>query len=140
MVYRILRPDTMSVWKNEEILRRFSYYKGIMEGTKVARYLIAKTLECHFDSNDSLENLEKLVKEKSTEFNLLINKNTEELKTREIISPNYISLAETIANKYLESCIFCDVIWYGLSWTGTLSFLPGSVRFSPDPPRCDYTR
>jgi len=108
MVYRILRPDTMSVWKNEEILRRFSYYKGIMEGTKVARYLIAKTLECHFNPNDSLENLEKLVKEKSTEFNLLINKNTEELKTREIISPNYISLAETIANKYLESCIFCE--------------------------------
>lgn len=98
----------MSVWKNEEILRRFSYYKGIIDGTNIARYLIAKTLECHFDSNDSLENLENLVKEKSTEFNQLINKNTEELKTREIKSPNYISLAETIANKYLESCIFCE--------------------------------
>ncbi len=98
----------MSVWKNEEILKRFSYYKGIIDGTHIARYLIAKTLECDFNPNDSLENLEKLLNEKSTEFNQLIDKNTEELKTREIKSPNYISLAETIANKYLESCIFCE--------------------------------
>jgi len=108
MVYRILRPDSMSVWKNEEILRRFSYYKGIIDDTRIARYLIARTLECHFNPNDSLENLEKLFNEKSIEFNQLINKNTEELKTREVCSPNYINLAETIANKYLESCIFCE--------------------------------
>ncbi|MFX1339930.1 MAG: hypothetical protein ACFFDK_15065, partial [Promethearchaeota archaeon] len=108
MVYRILRPDSMSVWKNEEILRRFSYYRGIIDGTRIARYLIARTLECHFNPNDSLENLEKLFNGKSVEFNQLINKHTEQLKIREFTSPNYIDLAETIANKYLESCIFCE--------------------------------
>ena len=108
MGYRILRPDSMSVWKNEEILRRFSYYRGIMDGTHIARYLIAKTLECSFNPNDSLEKLEIILHEKSAQFNQLIKKNTEELKTREFKSSNYISLAETLANKYLESCIFCE--------------------------------
>ena len=47
MVYRILRPDSISVWKNEEILKRFTNYKGIIDGTHIARYLVAKTLECN---------------------------------------------------------------------------------------------
>ncbi|MHA1526369.1 MAG: radical SAM protein, partial [Promethearchaeota archaeon] len=33
---------------------------------------------------------------------------TEELKSRQIHESNYITLAETIANKYLENCIFCE--------------------------------
>ena len=108
MVYRILRPDSISVWKNEEILKRFTNYKGIIDGTHIARYLVAKTLECNFNLNDSVEILEHLLEEKSKEFNYLIKKDTEELKTREIKPNNYINLAETIANKYLESCIFCE--------------------------------
>ncbi len=48
MVFRILRPDSGTVWKNEEILKRFSKYKGIIDGTQIARYLIAKTVECEF--------------------------------------------------------------------------------------------
>ena len=108
MVFRLLRPDSSSVWKNQEVVKRFSNYRGIIDGINIARYLIAKTLECDFNSNDSLENLEKLLKEKSFEFNQLIKNDTEELKTREFKSSNYINLAETIANKYLESCIFCE--------------------------------
>ncbi|TFG23720.1 MAG: 4Fe-4S cluster-binding domain-containing protein [Promethearchaeota archaeon] len=108
MVYRILRPDSISVWKNEEILKRFKNYKGIIDGTQIARYLIAKTLECKFNPNDSIENLEAFLLEKSVEFKELLKTTTEELKTREIKSKNYINLAETIANKYLESCMFCE--------------------------------
>lgn len=108
MVYRILRPDSNSVWKNEEILKRFRNYKGIIDGTHITRFLLAKTLNCDFNPNDSLENLENLLIETSKEFNNLIKEDNEDLKKREIKSTNYITLVETIANKYLESCIFCE--------------------------------
>ena len=108
MVFKLFRPDSDSVWKNEEIIKRYSKYKGIIEGTNLARYLIAKSLDCEFNSDDSIEILEKLLKEKSKEFNELIKKDTEELKSRKIAAISYIDLAENIARKYLESCIFCE--------------------------------
>ncbi len=109
MAFRILRPDSLSVWENEDILKRFSNYRGILDGKQIARYLIAKSLECKFDSNnDSLEVLEKLLKEKSIEFNELLKHNIESLKNRESKASSYIDLATTIANRYLESCIFCE--------------------------------
>ena len=108
MVFRLLRPDASSVWQDENIISRFSRYKGIMDGTQIARYLIAKSLECEFNPQDSLDNLEKLLKEKSTEFKDLLMKEVPELKNREIVPNSFLKLARTIANKYLESCIFCE--------------------------------
>ncbi len=108
MVFRIFRPDANSVWKDNEILRRYSRYKGIIDDVQIARYLIAKSLKCEFNPQDSLENLENLLKEKSIEFNELLKNHPEELKNRPIYKENYIKLAEEIANKYLESCIFCE--------------------------------
>ena len=108
MVYRILRPDSTSVWKDKEIAKRFSRYRGIIDDVKIARYLIAKSLDCNYDINDPLEKLEKMLKNKSIEFNELLKLETEELKSRQIYESNYITLAETIANKYLENCIFCE--------------------------------
>ncbi len=108
MAFRILRPDSLSVWENEDILKRFSNYRGILDGKQIARYLIAKSLECKFTSTDSIENLEKLLKEKSAEFQELLKLDFEELKNREVKELSYIDLATTIANKYLENCIFCE--------------------------------
>jgi len=108
MVYRILRPDSSSAWKNEEILRRFSYYKGLMDGTKIARYLLAKTIECDFNSDDPIGILENLLIEKSDELRKLIKNNIDELKIREVKANNFVGLAEMLANKYLENCIFCE--------------------------------
>jgi putative pyruvate formate lyase activating enzyme len=108
MVFRILRPDSDSVWQNEEILKRFSRYKGIIDDKQVARYLIAKTIDCDFDSSDSIEKLENLLKEKSLEFKAILKRDAEEIKNRPSSSNSYIMLSETLANKYLESCIFCE--------------------------------
>ena len=108
MVFRLLRPDSISVWEDVEIIKRFSRYKGIIDQTEIARYLIAKSLECEFESSDNLEDLENLHKAKSKEFNDLLHDDTKGLKNRKIPSRNYINLSEHIANKYLESCIFCE--------------------------------
>ncbi|MHA2005766.1 MAG: radical SAM protein [Promethearchaeota archaeon] len=108
MVFRILRPDSDSVWQNGEILKRFSRYKGILEGEKIARYLIAKSISCEVSRNDPVVQLETLLKEKSIEFKELLKLGTEELKNRKAQEVNYITLSETIARKYLTKCIFCE--------------------------------
>jgi putative pyruvate formate lyase activating enzyme len=108
MVFRVLRPDSVSVWQNKDILKRFSRYKGIIDGTKLARYLVAKTIKCDFSRNDSIESLGELLKKKSLIFNNLLNNDTVDLENRVTQKDNYITLAETIANKYLKNCIFCE--------------------------------
>ena len=108
MVFRILRPDASSVWKNEEILKRFSKYRGIIYGTHISRYLIAKSIKCNFKLSDPVEKLEVLLKEKSNEFHELLNEDPLDLKNRVVQEINYITLAETIAIKYLMKCIFCE--------------------------------
>jgi putative pyruvate formate lyase activating enzyme len=108
MVFRVLRPDSVTVWKNEEIIKRFPKYRNIINGTQIARYLIAKTVECNYDVNDSIENLEKYVRDKSIEFNELIHRDIGEIKDRKTTSKSYIHLVEALAKKYLEKCIFCE--------------------------------
>jgi putative pyruvate formate lyase activating enzyme len=108
MVFRILRPDSNVIWQNKEILKRFSRYRGIIDGKQLARYLVAKTIECDYNSSDSIEKLEILLKEKSLEFNELLKKDIEEIKSRKTSSNSYIHLAEILATKYLEKCIFCE--------------------------------
>ncbi len=108
MVFRFIRSDASSVWEDKEIAKRFSKYKGIIDNSRVARYLVAKTLECKFDENDSLENLEKLFNSKSNEFLEVLTRPFEKLKDRQVKATSYISLAESLANKYLEKCIFCE--------------------------------
>jgi putative pyruvate formate lyase activating enzyme len=108
MVIRFIRPDSLSVWKDPEILRRFSSYRGILDNTRIARYLIAKSCECEFDPKDSIENLETLLKEKSLELKELLQLDTSVLKTREVKENSYINLVEILSRRYLENCIFCE--------------------------------
>jgi len=108
MVFRLLRPDSESVWKNEEILERYPKYKGIIDGTQPARYLIAKCIECEFNPKNSIEELEAILKEKSIEFNELLDNDVDEIKHRKVAPKSYILLAEYLAHRYLEKCIFCE--------------------------------
>ena len=108
MVFRILRPDSTLVWNNEELRRRFLKYRGIIDNKEVARYIVAKSLSCEFNSDDTSEDLEKMLNEKSLEFNELLKISTQDLKNRSIVSKNYIDLVEEIALRYLENCMFCE--------------------------------
>ena len=108
MVFRILRPDSTLIWNNEELRRRFSRYRSIIDDKEVARYIVAKSLSCDFDSNYTIEDLEKLLKEKSLEFNELLKDSYQDIKSRIIVSKNYIDLAEELAIRYIENCNFCE--------------------------------
>ncbi|TXT61628.1 MAG: hypothetical protein BAJALOKI2v1_20081 [Promethearchaeota archaeon] len=111
MTFRFLRPDAESVWKNERVKKTFSRYRNILDKEETARYLIAKNLECEFTESDPLQELETLLKGKSEEFNELLgdySKQEKKINSESDTEKNYINLAETIARRYLESCIFCE--------------------------------
>ena len=88
------------------LLKIFS--KGIIDTKEIARYLIAKSVECEYDENTPIEELEQLLRDMSLEFKELLDLDIRDIKIRPLFEKNYISLAETIANKYLQSCIFCE--------------------------------
>ncbi|MBY9020024.1 MAG: radical SAM protein [Candidatus Lokiarchaeota archaeon] len=108
MVFRLLRPDSEIVWKNNLIRKRFARYRNIIDDKEIARFIIAKSLKAEYDSNDTIEDLEKLIKEKSSEFNELLKNPIQDIKNRTITSKNYINLAEELALRYLENCNFCE--------------------------------
>ncbi len=108
MTFNFRRPDSYFAWKNKEILKRFSRYRAIIDKHKLPRYIIAKSLECNFNIDASLEELEQLLKIKSKEFKNLLNEEPSQLENIEIKNNSYLELLETIANRYLRECIFCE--------------------------------
>ncbi|MBD3194751.1 MAG: radical SAM protein [Candidatus Lokiarchaeota archaeon] len=108
MSFRFLRPDSNSVWNNTEIKQRFSRYRSIIHNNSFSRYIIAKSLQCDFDSDNQLDALEELHKEKSEQFKELLALDNSQLKKRATFDSNYLTLNHKIAEKYLEDCIFCE--------------------------------
>ncbi|MFO8019736.1 MAG: radical SAM protein [Promethearchaeia archaeon] len=108
MVFRIFRPDSKSVWNNEEIRERFSRYRSIIDDEKIARYLIAKTVKCSLEGQEPLPQLEKQLKEKSAVIEELVEKPASKIEKREVEEQNFLALAAKIASRYLENCIFCE--------------------------------
>ena len=108
MVFRSIRPDSRSVWKIEEISNRFSRYKSIIDGNKIARFLIARTIFVDFDDSFSKQQLEELLIKASNEFKQLLYFNQNEIESRKIQKPNFIDLVESLAFQYLNNCIFCE--------------------------------
>jgi len=108
MVFRLLRPDSNSVWTIEEIASRFSRYKSIIDGHKTARFLIARTISVDFNDSIVEQQLEELLTKASSEFKQILSLNQEDIDSRKIQTPNYIDLVETLAFQYLKSCIFCE--------------------------------
>ena len=108
MVFRLLRPDSKSVWNNEEIANRFKRYKSIIDGNKTARFLIARTISADFETSFSKNQLETLLDKVSLEFRQVLNSNQDKINSRKVQEPNYIDLVENLAFLYLEECILCE--------------------------------
>ena len=108
MVFRLIRPDSRSIWNIEEISKRFSRYKSLIDGSKTARFLIARTISVNLDDLMSVQQLEERLSKASDEFKQILSLDQECIVSRKIQKPNYIDLVEVLALKYLKSCIFCE--------------------------------
>ena len=111
-MWLLIRPDAELVWRNEEVRKRLSWYKDVMDNKKPAKYLIAKRVYVNEEFREMSYN--KLWKEHSSaikEFYELFNDvkyNNLDIENIPIKSPNLIDLKSEIAKRLLQNCTFCE--------------------------------
>ncbi|TFH01862.1 MAG: hypothetical protein E4H14_18175, partial [Candidatus Thorarchaeota archaeon] len=83
-MWRTIRPDSLSVWKDSEVVRRLPRYRAIIDNERLAKYLIAKKFAFDGDLSLSTSGLWNLHKDISSKFESFIPK----------VDTNYIDLSE----------------------------------------------
>ena len=110
-MWRIVRPDSVRVWKNPETLRRLSRYKAIIDKERIAKYLIAKKFAFEGDLSKSTQQLWELHEESSTQFCEYVSKvDKKEIRLSDgpIPSTSFLDLKIELANRILSDCHFCE--------------------------------
>ncbi|RLE94845.1 MAG: pyruvate formate lyase-activating protein [Thermoprotei archaeon] len=109
----LIRPDSYTVWSYEEVCKRLSWYKSVMEDRKPAKFIICK----HIDAGEkdlksmSLDELWKLHDELSKVFDELwasIREEEKDLSKIEKPEVSFLHVKVAIAYKLLEKCCFCE--------------------------------
>jgi putative pyruvate formate lyase activating enzyme len=110
LMWKLLRPDAKAVLLNKKVRLSLARYFGVMENDKLAKFLIAKKLEAHFNKADPLDKLwifhQKLTEEFYKFQNEIDNRQklTEDLATPEC---SFLDLKIEIAQRILKKCHFC---------------------------------
>lgn len=110
-MWRVIRPDSLRVWQNPEVVRRLSRYRAIIDNERLAKYLIAKKLPFDGDLSESTPNLWAHHKECSTGFNDLVMKlDSEEANFSDLPTPqaSFLNLKIELAHRILADCHFCE--------------------------------
>ncbi len=110
-MWRIIRPDSVKVWKNPETLRRLPRYRAIIEQERIAKYLIAKKFAFEGNLSLSTKELWELHSQRSTEFREFVtkvDKDDIELSKAHSPSTNFLDLKLELANRILSDCHFCE--------------------------------
>ncbi|MBN1330517.1 MAG: radical SAM protein [Candidatus Heimdallarchaeota archaeon] len=108
----LYRPDAVNIWKDEQVQKRYPRYKGIMDGNKIARYLLTKKFEVTCSLDQPLEKLweeHDHLAEKFQDFILTIDREkTVTLKDFPTPKISFLDLKEKIAYEMLKNCHFCE--------------------------------
>jgi putative pyruvate formate lyase activating enzyme len=110
-MWRIIRPDSLRVWKNPEVVRRLSRYRAIIDKERLAKYLIAKKIPVDGDipqSTDRLWEIHSQMSEKFQEFVTKVDEMGLDLSTHEIPPASFLDLKIELANRILADCHFCE--------------------------------
>jgi len=111
--WRLVRPDAISVWDNEEVRRRLKWYYEVMVDVKPAKFMIAKRIEVPEDpSKLDLEGLWGLHEEYSKRFwEVFTRIRDDKLRFEELPLPdkwNLLHVKARIAWETIKSCRFCE--------------------------------
>ncbi|MGC8895336.1 MAG: radical SAM protein [Candidatus Bathyarchaeia archaeon] len=109
-MWRLLRPDAMSVLSDEMARKSLSRYFAVAHNEKPAKFLIAKKLGVDFGGDDSLKELWRKHAKLTEEFYKLqgeIDAEKESFKEVPIPEKSYLDLKIEIAKKILSNCHFC---------------------------------
>jgi len=109
-MWRILRPDSTAVLKDEIAKRSLSRYFAVMQNEKLAKFILAKKLHADFSEDDSLEELWQKHAVLTREFYKIekeIDAENKNLKAASTPEKSYLDLKIEIANRILSNCHFC---------------------------------
>ncbi|MEM3506204.1 MAG: radical SAM protein [Candidatus Bathyarchaeia archaeon] len=109
-MWAIIRPDAISVLKDEKCKESLSRYFDVFQDKKYAKFMIAKKLPVDFKANNSLDELWKIHEEATKEYYELEDRiDRGELKFEDLKfqAKSYLDLKIEISRKILESCHFC---------------------------------
>ncbi len=110
-MWRIVRPDSVKVWNDPEVLHRLSRYRAIIDKQRIAKYLIAKKFAFEGDLSKSTQQLWELHKQSSTQFCEYVSKvDKKEIRLSDghIPSTSFLDLKIELANRILADCHFCE--------------------------------
>ncbi|MHA1881799.1 MAG: radical SAM protein [Candidatus Thorarchaeota archaeon] len=109
-MWRVLRPDSSRVWKDQETLKRLSRYRGIIDSKYWAKYLLADDIGCTISLESTLEELWTVHSDLNDEFADYVTK-VDQGKDRIKRDPQLSSLLDLkneIAQRILQDCHFCE--------------------------------
>lgn len=110
-MWRAIRPDSISVWSNGQVLSRLKRYYDVLNDRKPAKMLVANKVEVDDDLSASTDKLWDQHQRASGKFRSLLreidrgNVNLNELDSPKI---SYLDLKVELARRILASCHFCE--------------------------------
>jgi putative pyruvate formate lyase activating enzyme len=109
--FYLVRPDSVSVWENEEVRRRLSHYYSVMRGQRPAKYRVVKRMEADFSIDDSTESLWRLHDSLSREFEEHYREVAEggaKLEERRLPERTFLDLKVELLKRIVRSCHLCE--------------------------------
>jgi len=109
-MWRIIRPDSLRVWKNPEVVRRLSRYRAIIDKERLAKYLIAKNYPFAGSLTQSTEQLWELHGQISIKFREHVTHvdRMEIVPSENRLSTSFLDLKIELAHRILADCHFCE--------------------------------
>ena len=105
------RPDSRSVWKIPEVVKRLNRYYQLFNEEKIARFLLAKAIPTDVDFNTDLLNLWHEHDRLAGKFNRFIKEYDEGVQANvvpEPVTPSFLDLKIKIVDEMLKQCCFCE--------------------------------
>lgn len=111
MRFELLRPDSLLVWREEEVVKRLNWYYQVMRNEKPAKYLICKRVEFRgsllsptqelWEQHDELHELFLDIQRKIAEGGL-------DLASLPTPKQSFLDLKVELAKRMLMDCCFCE--------------------------------
>ncbi|MEM2574719.1 MAG: hypothetical protein QXQ21_02665 [Candidatus Jordarchaeales archaeon] len=110
-MWRAIRPDSISVWSNEQVLTRLKRYYAVLKDEKPAKMLVARKVEIEDDLNVPTDKLWHQHQRASGKFRSLLKEVDQgkiNLKDLDTPKTSYLDLKLELARRILASCHFCE--------------------------------
>ncbi len=110
-MWRLLRPDSVSIWKNEEVRKRLSHYRAILLGKRPPKYRVVKKMYVDFNVDDSLKELLKIHRKASEEFKGLYRDIVNDVMSLEELDEgdkSFLDLKTLLLKKIIKECMLCE--------------------------------